>query len=403
MRHRLIATVAVPVVVGTLVLTGCGSTKKSTTNTSSSSGSKPTYTIAYQGPLSGGNAQLGLNMAYAVQLAVNQANAKGDLPFKLKFAKQDDQGSPDQSPTAAQKSIQDPKVMVVIGPAFSGATNAAEPLFSQADLASVTPSATRPDLTTHGWHNFFRAVADDNAQGPAAATYLAKVVKAKTVYSIDDASDYAKGLSGALDSALKADGVTVIHETAPASTQCQGTGNSQQYGAIAGKVQNKRPDAVYYSGYYCDFALLAKALRSAGYKGQLMSDDGSNDNKYVEQASASVAEGTLLSCACTDLASDPNAASFVSQFKSLAGFPVGTYSGEAYDAANAAIAAMKSVGKNLTRAKVVQAIANVDYQGLTKEIKFSSDGNVATRTVYVYQVKNGKITFVGDAAKLAGG
>ena len=37
--------------------------------------STKTYTIAYEGPLSGGNQQLGLNMEYAVALAIKQANA----------------------------------------------------------------------------------------------------------------------------------------------------------------------------------------------------------------------------------------------------------------------------------------------------------------------------------------
>ena len=41
----------------------------------SASGTKPTYIIAYEGPLSGGNAQLGLNMEYSVELAINNANA----------------------------------------------------------------------------------------------------------------------------------------------------------------------------------------------------------------------------------------------------------------------------------------------------------------------------------------
>ena len=57
---------------------------------------KPTFDIAYEGPLSGGNAQLGLNMAYSVQYAINQANSGksqfGKLPFKLKYVAKDDQG-----------------------------------------------------------------------------------------------------------------------------------------------------------------------------------------------------------------------------------------------------------------------------------------------------------------------
>jgi branched-chain amino acid transport system substrate-binding protein len=66
---------------------------------------KPTYTIGYEGPLSGGNQQLGLNMVFAVQLAVNQANANRKLPFKLKLATYDDQGDPTISPTQAQAAV----------------------------------------------------------------------------------------------------------------------------------------------------------------------------------------------------------------------------------------------------------------------------------------------------------
>ncbi len=51
--------------------------------------------------------------------------------------------------------------------------------------------------------------------------------------------------------------------------------------------------AVFYAGYYCDFALFAKALRAAGFTGQLMSDDGSLDPHYITEAGASVATGTL--------------------------------------------------------------------------------------------------------------
>ena len=117
-------------------------------------GMKPTYTIAYEGPLSGGNAQLGLNMKYAVELAINQANAGtsafGTLPFKLKFAKRTTRVRQPQSPTAAQQLITNSSVVAVVGPAFSGATEAAEPSFHAADLATVSPSATLPTSRPEG-------------------------------------------------------------------------------------------------------------------------------------------------------------------------------------------------------------------------------------------------------------
>jgi branched-chain amino acid transport system substrate-binding protein len=63
----------------------------STVGAKTAHASTPTYTIAYQGPLSGGNAQLGLNMKYGVQLAINKWNATKGAAFKLALATGDDQ------------------------------------------------------------------------------------------------------------------------------------------------------------------------------------------------------------------------------------------------------------------------------------------------------------------------
>ena len=393
MHHRSIIRFVLPLIAVSSVL------MLYPTSGVAGASAKPTYTIAYEGPLSGGNAQLGLNMEFAVQLAVKQANAGktfGSLPFTLKFLAEDDQGSASQSPTAAQALITNSNVMAVVGPAFSGATKAAEPAFSAANLATVSPSATEPDLATQGWKNFFRVVADDNAQGPGDAQYAAKVLKVKKVYSVDDASAYASGLVSAFDTAAKGYGMTVTHQTAPGTTQCQaGTGDVSEYGALASQIKSSGDPAMFYAGYYCDFALLAKALRTAGYTGQLISDDGSLDPKFIAQAGASVANKTLISCACADLTKSASATSFASQFKSLAHFAIGTYSAEAYDAANATISVLKSEGAHVTRAKVVAGLRHVNYKGLTKTIKFTANGDIASTAVYIYQVKNGKIATLG--------
>ncbi|HET6873311.1 MAG TPA: branched-chain amino acid ABC transporter substrate-binding protein [Acidimicrobiales bacterium] len=407
--NRTLIRVVAPAVLAALVAAACGSSSPSSSSSTSTSGasSGPTYTIAYEGPLSGGNAQLGLNMKFGVQLAINQANAGttfGKLPFNLKFLAQDDQGSSAQSPAAAQALIGNKGVVAVVGPAFSGATKAAEPAFHEADMATVSPSATAPDLATQGWTNFFRVVADDNAQGPADAIYAAKKLNAKTVYSIDDASAYASGLVGAFDTAAKSDGLTVTHETAPGTTQCQaGTGNVQQYDALATKVKSANPNVVFYAGYYCDFALLAKALRAAGYNGQLLSDDGSNDPKYISQAGSSVAQGTITSCACEDISkvTSSQASSFASEFQKLAGFPAGTYSAEAYDATNTIISVMKGLSA-INRGAIVTALKTVNYPGISKTVQFQANGNIAGTAVYVNQVQNGKFTQLGLVSQLVG-
>lgn len=403
--NRRNATYAVSVAVVAAVLAGCGSSSPSSGG--GGGGSKPSYTIAYEGPLSGGNQQLGLNMKFAVELAINQANAGttfGSLPFTLKFTSADDQGSATVSPSVATSLSTNSNVIAVVGPAFSGATKAAEPTFAGANLATVSPSATDPALSQQGWHNFFRVVANDNAQGPADAQYMSNTLHIKSVYVVDDASAYAVGLTQAFSNEAKSLGMTVTSEEVPGTTQCSaGTGSVSQYPAAASKIKTNGAAAVFYGGYYCDFALFAKALRAAGYSGTLFSDDGSLDPHYVSGAGVSVAQGTFISCPCQDLTTSPGAASFTSQFKSLAGFPIGTYSGESYDATNVIIDAMKTLAGmhgagSITRAEVVDELHAISWQGLTKTVKFQSNGEISGTAVFVYKVQtDGTIKELGPA------
>jgi branched-chain amino acid transport system substrate-binding protein len=398
--RRTTAVVAATVVTASLTLAACGSSKKTTPPSTSggssgaaaSGASSGTLELGFQGPLSGDYAQLGLNAEYGLKVAIDQANAAGTLPYKLALKDSDDQGSPDVGPTAAQALVDDSKVIAVVGPMFSGATKASEPKYSAANLLSVTPSATNPTLTAQGFTTFFRLIPNDNAQGTGAADYITKVLNAKKVYSLDDKSDYGTGLSAALDAELAKDGATVTKD---------GINPTKDYTAEADKIIAASPDVLYYSGYYADFSLLAKALKGKGFKGTLMSGDGSNDDQYIKQAGAAAAEGTYLTCACADANSDPKDAAFVTAVGAdNNGAKPGTYSGEAYDAANSIISILKTLGSSPTRQQVVDAYKTVDFQGLTKRVAYETNGEIKDNSVYIYQVKDGKRVVLGTTTDL---
>lgn len=347
------------------------------------------YTIAFLGALSGNNPQLGINEANAVQLAVEQANAAKTLPFTLKYTSSDDEGAPDKAPAAAQKLIDNDNVVAVIGPPFSGTTKAAEPKLSEAGLLSVSPSATNPDLTKAGFKTFFRVVPPDDAQGAEAAALLKKY--AKSVYIVDDTSEYGKGLADVIERELKAQKVKVTREGVSDKTQ--------DYTSIAQKVKNANVDAMYYAGYYQGASLFAKSLKGVGYNCLAMSGDGSNDDQFIKGAQSS-GNGWMFTCPCADARVDPKAADFTTAYKSKFNVDPGTYSPEAYDATNAIIKAMSTVQGDVTRDKVVDAVKQVDYQGLTKQVKFESNGEVTGNTIFVYGVDGDKRVLKGTTATL---
>jgi branched-chain amino acid transport system substrate-binding protein len=355
---------------------------------------KPTYIIGYEGPLSGGNQQLGLNMVFAVQLAINQANASGKLKFKLKLASYDDQGDPTISPTQAQAAVHKSGLMAIVGPAFSGATAAAEPFYSAAHIATVSPSATRVSLASNGWHNFFRVVADDGVQGPADADYLVKTKGFKSVYVVNDGTSYGAGLATAVAGQATADGATVVAATVPGTSQCQnGTASATQYSAAATQAVASKATALFYGGYYCDLGLFLGALHSAGFSGAVMSGDGALSPALIQGTTpASAADGVLLTCAC---ATSTNS-KFNRAYQALSHFSAAnaTYAPESFDAANAIINAMKSL-KKVTRSGIVSALHKLSYKGMTKIVKFQTNGNIAGSAIFVNKVTNGTISQLG--------
>lgn len=384
MRSKRALRIVAPLLLGALIVSACG-------KSSSSSGSKTkTYTIGYEGPLSGGNQQLGINMDNAIQLAVDQANATGALPFKLKYEHSDDVGDPGQAPAAAQKLIDDSNVVAVVGPAFSSPVAAVGKKFGAANLTIVTPSATRADLTSDGFTSFVRIVTGDNIQGAKDANYISKVLKAKSAYVVDDKSDYGAGLTKFVKAQLTADGVTVKSE---------GIAPTKDYSTVATKAARSHADVLYYGGYYSDFSLLARALKTAGFTGALFSDDGAKDPQYVKQAGAASAN-TYLSCPCGPTAASASATKFAADYKAKFGADPGTYSAESFDAANAIIAAMKSITGSITRESVLAAVKAVSYDGITHHIGFDAKGEGGTGDIFIYQVKSGKIELLGNTDAL---
>jgi branched-chain amino acid transport system substrate-binding protein len=371
-----------------------------------SAAGKPTFTIAFEGPLSGGNQQLGENVEYAVELAIDQANAGttfGNLPFTLKWLAKDDQGSATVSPTDAQELVSDPSVVAVVGPMFSGATKAAEPTFSSHNLATVSPSATLPALATSGWHNFFRDVAGDNIQGPTDANYVVKTWHDTKLMVVSDASTYGAGLADVFAAQAKTDGAKVTNETFPGTSQCSdGTASPTQYPDDAATVVSAKPQVLFYGGYYCDLGLLLGALHKAGYTGKVLSGDGSESDALVSGTNpASAANGVYASCACAVVGNTPTDKAFTTGFTKLAHFAPAIYSPEGYDATNVIIAAMKALasGKSGTmavdRINLVNQLHKTSYVGITKTVSFQRDGNINGSDIYIYQVRNGKFVQLG--------
>jgi branched-chain amino acid transport system substrate-binding protein len=318
-------------------------------------------TLAYQGPLTGDAAGLGKPITQGAQLAIDEFNA-ANPNCQIKYQQEDSQGDPAQAPAIAQKLVAQSDVIGVVGPAFSGETDASGPAYSEAGLVTVSPSATRVDLSTKGYKSFHRILGTDGVQGPGISRYIKNTLKGEKVAVLDDASAYGKGL---------ADIVTADLGTAVVVTDTIDP-KAQDYAAAVTKVKDADADVMFFGGYYEAAGRLAKQLRDAGVEAKLVFGDGVKDAGYMTAAGPAASEGTIITCTCSDAAALPAGAAFVEAYKAKFGEDPGTYAAEAYDAANLLLAGIAA--GNQDRASLLEYVNGANYEGITKTIKFTPDG-----------------------------
>ncbi len=326
--------------------------------------------IAMAGALTGPNAALGINILNGAKVAVDKHN-KANPDCQVKLQQFDTEGDPQKATQVAPQIINDKTVLGLLGPAFSGETKATGDAFHQANLLSLTASATNPALTTKGWTNFFRGLANDAIQGPAVAKWMVNTAGYKKVCLVQDNSDYGVGLAKEIGTGLG----SALDAGCSASVK---TGD-KDFSAAVSAVKAGGADAVFYAGYYAEAAPFVGQLRDAGVTIPFVSADGVNDPQFVSQA-GDAAKDAVLSCPC-----GPAPEAFAKDYAATnAGATPGTYSVEGYDLATIMLKGIDSGVSD--RAKMVDFVKSYDADGLARHYKWNDKGELASSLIWIYKV-----------------
>ncbi|TSA48349.1 MAG: branched-chain amino acid ABC transporter substrate-binding protein [Actinomycetales bacterium] len=340
-------------------------------STTGAQAANKTYTIAYQGPLSGGEASTGIDEINAVKYAAKVFMAK-NKGITIKIVAVDDQGDPAVASTVAPGTGSNKNIIGLVGAAYSGATIASLPYYKAGGLAMISPSATRVSLTDpaspdFGGPVFHRVVGKDDLQGPALAKYATAGVSNAKVFVFDDQSAYAVPLRGYVEAGLKkVAGATVVGggDSVPNTTT--------DFSPTIAKIKTSGATVVIYTGYYSQAAVFIKQLRDSGSTAIFAGGDGVFNQEFPKLAGAA-AEGSRVT-GVGGLAGI--SAKLEADFKKQMGVSSGVYSVESFDAANIFLEGIKA-GKTTRAAmlKWVNAYSGKSVSGNT--IKFDSNGDIS--------------------------
>jgi len=351
-------------------------------------------------PLTGADADDATLIKNGALLAIEEANAKGGVAgYKVEAVIYDSgtatagQYDPAQAATNTKKLAADPQVVANVGPQMSGEGKAMAPILSEADLATITPSSTNPDITNpamaaqfapKGKAIYFRTVTTDAFQGPNMANYMAQTLKVKSVYVLDDSGAYGVGIADAFQKQAEKIGIKILGRD-------QLNPKEADYTTVLTKIKSLKPDLLYYGGVAQAGVKLAKQAYDIIPNIPKAGGDGVQGASFLKGVGFPAAEGWYATNASPHMLDDKSVQNWIKTYADRFKTQPNDYAITAYDGASVVLDAIKRVaesGKEVNRSNVRDAMQATKLKTLQGEISFDEHGDMVSKVVSVFQYKH---------------
>jgi len=354
----------------------------------------------------------GQSTANGVKFAVDQKNAAGGVNgYTISYQSFDDCRQAAYSADAGVENVQsmlgDAKFLGMIGPYNSAVAKAEIPISAPQHFTMVSPSNTNPcltkeqlpplpacsyhaaDLRSGNANNYWRVVTTDDFQGPAMASYMYKTLNVHNVGILDDSTVFGVGIAGAFESQFKQLGGTVAkHSEYQKAT-------TSDWKSILLNFKNAGAQGVYVGGTDDqNICIPRKQMKDLGWDVPFTGGDGIETTDCIDQASGNES-GIYATSAGADATKVAGATATVAAFRKAFPGPndFGGYTMQAYDAANALMAAIGRAindanGGVPTREQVRAEMAKTKgFVGVIGTYDFDAGGDTSLKIVSIYEVQ----------------
>jgi branched-chain amino acid transport system substrate-binding protein len=377
----------------------------------SSEGGGGALTVYSSLPLQGASRPQSEDVIKGINLALKQKGGKcGD--FTITHESLDDataaagKWEPGATAANARKAAQDEKTIAYIGEFNSGASAISIPITNEAGILHVSPSNTAYGLTKSGpgadegepdkyyqanpdVRNYGRVVPIDNIQGAALAQYM-KDEGVQSVYILDDAEVYGKGVAANTKIAAEELGIEIAGEDS-------WDGKAANYRALASKIQGTGADAVFTGGIIDNNGpQLYKDLNAAMPDAKLFGPDGVATVDFTKEIPEKVQKQTFLTAPTLSPEELPPAGQqFYKDYEAEYGEPqdeIDPYAVYGYESMAIVCDAIAEGGDD--RAAVIEAFRNTKgRESPLGTYDIDADGDTTLSDYGGYKAEGGKLVF----------
>jgi len=345
--------------------------------------------IGVAAPMTGNLAHVGQELVEGAQLGADAINSGGGIKGRKVLVRiEDDQADPKVALTVARKLAVDDTILAVLGHYSTAASLAAMPTYTKGRLATITPTASSPDLTKRGGKYLFRMLSPSSVYGRSLAQFTARTLGKKSVAVVYVQNDWGTQTKDHFVKELELLGAKV-------ATQQAVKDGDTEFKAPLKKIKAASPDALAILTYYTTGALVTIQARSLEIRVPLVGTGALQEDRFIEVAGRDNAEGVIVNTEFSPDDPAPAVASFVAAYQKLHPHQrPGPYHALAYDAVRVVLDAIERVG--VERDAIRDALAETrSFAGVTGMFSFNDQRErEATDQVYLV-VKDGEWAFVG--------
>ena len=360
-------------------------------------------TVYAQGAITGDFNYLVVPSVNAAKLRAQELNEDPEFPAEITVEDADTQGDPEQAGPVVETVVSDPNTVAVIGPAFSGESEASGDTYNESAIPFVTQAATNPGLADQNWDYWYRTIANDDDQGTPVGQWIAD--QYGSVFVVHDVSTYGQGLAEVVRDTAEEEGLEV--------SGFEGIEATEDYSALITQIEDSGAEAVFYGGYDAQTGLIVAQARQAGLDVPFFSGDGTVSSTFLDLA-GDAATDVFLSCPCNLEGSTEFLSKFEEEYGET-GVPI--YAAEGYDA-------MSIVGEGIASAidggaedpeSIREGIKeyldglteDAPFEGVAKTVAFDPETHELaaenrTDLIFLYEVAPGEVTLLGSATEVLG-
>lgn len=367
---------------GTTATTTAATTAVGTTATSTSAATTAGFTgeikIGLISMVTGANPLNGQRMNQAVNLAVNEWNAKGGIMGKKIIVQiEDDATTQDGAVTAANKLISAGAV-AIIGPHRSTNAMAVEKVIKDAGVSTFT-GGTTPKISTLNNPFLFRIRASDVIFAEAAAKYAVDTLGAKKVGMFYNNDEYGTGAETVVKDYMAKAGITYVSEG-------HNTGDKDFTGQIV-KMKSAGVDTMIVWTHDAELAIHARQMYELGLKTKVVSSPGATMQQVIDMVQKEHIEGWFSVSDFVSTSTDKKVTDFIGKFKGAYKIEPELYASSYYGAAQIVLNAIKNA--NSTDRKAIRdAVAKTTNLDVPNGIATCDATNDLIHEIVVAKLEN---------------